>query len=38
MLLGAKAEHLIISDKDLPAMASQYPILTPAEFLARRGV
>jgi putative PIN family toxin of toxin-antitoxin system len=37
-LLAAKANHLITGDKDLLALASQYPVVTPAEFWARHGV
>ncbi|WP_454752303.1 putative toxin-antitoxin system toxin component, PIN family [Cupriavidus necator] len=37
-LLAAKADYLLTGDKDLLALASQYPILTPAEFWARHGV
>lgn len=37
-LLAAKADYLITGDKDLLALANQYPILTPAEFWARHGV
>jgi len=36
-LLTAKADCLITGDKDLLALASQYPILTPAQFWARHG-
>jgi putative PIN family toxin of toxin-antitoxin system len=36
-LLAAKADYLITGDKDLLALANQYPILTPAEFWARHG-
>lgn len=31
------AQYLITGDKDLLALASRYPILTPAEFWARHG-
>lgn len=31
------AQYLITGDKDLLALAEQYPILTPAEFWARHG-
>ncbi|QVX40730.1 putative toxin-antitoxin system toxin component, PIN family (plasmid) [Ralstonia solanacearum] len=37
-LLAAKADYLITGDKDLLALAGQYPILTPADFWARHGV
>lgn len=37
-LLAAKANYLVTGDKDLLALADQYPILTPAEFWARHGV
>jgi len=37
-LLAAKADYLITGDKDLLALANQYPIVTPAEFWARHGV
>lgn len=33
----AKADYLITGDKDLLALASRYPILTPAEFWLRHG-
>ena len=36
-LLAAKADYLITGDKDLLVLASQYPIVTPAEFWARHG-
>jgi putative PIN family toxin of toxin-antitoxin system len=36
-LLAAQADYLITGDKDLLALAGQYPILTPAEFWARHG-
>jgi putative PIN family toxin of toxin-antitoxin system len=36
-LLAAKADYLVTGDKDLLALASQYPIVTPAEFWARHG-
>ena len=36
-LLAAKADYLVTGDKDLLALASQYPIITPAEFWARHG-
>lgn len=37
-LLAAKADYLVTGDKDLLALASQYPILTPSEFWTRHGV
>ncbi|WP_282600554.1 hypothetical protein [Ralstonia pseudosolanacearum] len=37
-LLAAKADCPITGDKDLLALASQYPILTPADFWGRHGV
>jgi putative PIN family toxin of toxin-antitoxin system len=37
-LLAAKADYLVTGDKDLLALANQYPILTPAEFWARHGI
>lgn len=37
-LLAAKADYLITGDKDLLALANQYPIVTPADFWARHGV
>jgi len=36
-LLAAKADYLVTGDKDLLALANQYPIVTPAEFWARHG-
>ena len=36
-LLTARADYLITGDKDLLALAGQYPILTPAQFWARHG-
>ena len=36
-LLAADADYLITGDKDLLALASRYPILTPAEFWSRHG-
>jgi putative PIN family toxin of toxin-antitoxin system len=36
-LLAAKADYLVTGDKDLLALADQYPILTPAEFWTRHG-
>ena len=37
-LLAAKADYLVTGDKDLLALASQYPIFTPSEFWTRLGV
>jgi len=34
---AANAQYLISGDKDLLAVASSYPIVTPAEFWARHG-
>ncbi len=36
-LLAAQADYLITGDKDLLALAHQYPILSPSEFWARHG-
>lgn len=36
-LLAANADYLITGDKDLLALAKQYPILTPTEFRVRHG-
>jgi len=36
-LIAAEAHYLITGDKDLLALASQYPVITPAEFWARHG-
>jgi putative PIN family toxin of toxin-antitoxin system len=36
-LLAAKADYLVTGDKDLLALANQYPIVTPAEFWTRHG-
>jgi putative PIN family toxin of toxin-antitoxin system len=36
-LLTARADYLITGDKDLLALAGQYPVLTPAQFWARHG-
>jgi putative PIN family toxin of toxin-antitoxin system len=36
-LLAAKADYLITGDKDLPALAGKYPIVTPAVFWERHG-
>ena len=35
--LVAKADYLITGDKDLLALAADYPILTPADFWLRHG-
>lgn len=35
--LGAQTDYLITGDQDLLALASKYPILTPAEFWQRHG-
>ncbi|MFY8107161.1 MAG: putative toxin-antitoxin system toxin component, PIN family [Elstera sp.] len=35
--LAARAQYLITGDKDLLALAGDYPILTPAAFWARHG-
>jgi putative PIN family toxin of toxin-antitoxin system len=37
-LVAAKVDYLVTGDKDLLALAGQYPIITPAEFWARHGV
>lgn len=37
-LLAAKADYLVTGDKDLLALASRYPILSPSEFWTRHGV
>ncbi len=37
-LLAAKADYLVTGDKDLLALASRYPIVTPAAFWKRHGV
>lgn len=34
---AAKADYLITGDKDLLALADEYPIITPAEFWRRHG-
>lgn len=34
-LVAAKADYLVTGDKGLLALASRYPIVTPAEFCAR---
>lgn len=34
-LIAAQADYLITGDKDLLALADQYPILSPAQFLQR---
>ena len=36
-LLAAKADYLVTGNKDLLALAGQYPILTPAGFWERHG-
>jgi len=36
-LLAAKADYLITGDKDLLALAKQYPIVTPTGFWVRHG-
>ena len=36
-LLSSRADYLITGDKDLLALAEQYPILTPAAFWQRHG-
>jgi putative PIN family toxin of toxin-antitoxin system len=36
-LLAAQADYLVTGDKDLLALASQYPIVTPADFWGRHG-
>jgi putative PIN family toxin of toxin-antitoxin system len=36
-LMAAQAQYLITGDKDLLALAGQYPIITPAEFWTRHG-
>ena len=37
-LVAAKADYLVTGDKDLLALAGQYPIINPAMFWARHGV
>ena len=37
-LTASNADYLVTGDKDLLALASQYPIVTPADFWARHGV
>ncbi|HMV40496.1 putative toxin-antitoxin system toxin component, PIN family [Plasticicumulans sp.] len=37
-LLASKANYLITGDKDLLALASQYPVVRPADFWARHGI
>ena len=37
-LVASKARYLVTGDKDLLALASQHPIVTPADFWARHGV
>ena len=36
-LLAAKADYLVTGDKDLLALASEYPVLTSAEFWSLHG-
>lgn len=36
-LVASKANYLVTGDKDLLALAHDYPIVTPAEFWARHG-
>lgn len=36
-LSAAKADYLITGDRDLLALAKQYPIVTPTEFWVRHG-
>lgn len=36
-LLAGRANYLITGDKDLLVLADRYPILTPAQFLAKHG-
>jgi putative PIN family toxin of toxin-antitoxin system len=36
-LLAARADYLVTGAKDLPALASDYPIVTPAQFWASHG-
>ena len=36
-LVAAQANYLVTGDKDLLALADDYPIVTPAEFWARHG-
>jgi len=36
-LVASKADYLVTGDKDLLALAGQYPIVTPAEFWMRHG-
>lgn len=37
-LVASKADYLVTGDKDLLALASRHPIVTPADFWARHGV
>ncbi len=37
-LIAAQAQYLITGDKDLLALSTRYPILTPAEFWTRHGI
>ena len=36
-LKAAQARYIITGDKDLLALADQYPIVSPADFWARHG-
>jgi len=36
-LLASKVNYLVTGDKDLLALANQYPIVTPAEFWQMHG-
>ena len=36
-LMASGAEYLITGDKDLLALAAEFPIITPARFLQRHG-
>lgn len=38
MTIASRADWLITGDKDLLALAADFPILTPAEFCARHGL
>lgn len=35
LLIGSAAEYLVTGDKDLPALAGAYRILSPADFVGR---
>ncbi len=37
ILLTAKADDLVTGDRHLLALATRYPIITPAEFWCRHG-